>query len=180
MNIERECSVAFTGYRTAKISSDQQRIHEIVGDIRRRLSLEISALVQRGYTTFLSGMAEGFDMLAAEEVIRLQLHNPTIKLIAVIPFAQQRQSLGRCDKTRYDNILSHASQQITLADQYHISHFFRRNDFLVDNCSHLICYYDGQNGGTRYTIERAHKSKIPITNIADSQSHLELKEPTLF
>lgn len=180
MNIERDRSVAFTGYRTAKISSDHRRTHEIVCDIRRRLSLEISALVQRGYTTFLSGMAEGFDMLAAEEVIRVKLHNPTIHLIAVIPFAMQRHNLGERDRTRYDNILSHASEQITLADQYHISHFFRRNDFLVDNCSHLICYYDGQTGGTRYTIERAHRSNIPITNIADSQSHLFLKEPTLF
>ena len=42
-----------------------------------------------GITNFYCGMALGFDMLAAEEVISLKVELPNLKLIAVIPYDGQ-------------------------------------------------------------------------------------------
>lgn len=161
--------MAFTGYRSSKMfrgCDDPQLRGE---QIRHRLSGQIIRLIGEGYDTFLSGMAEGFDMIAAEEVVRLQHDYPHIGLIAVIPFRGQCERYSHSDKERYDELLVQARERIVLSDAYHVSCFFRRNDFLVDNASQLICYYDGQSGGTRYTVQRAQRSKLSITNIADSQ-----------
>lgn len=50
---------------------------------------------------------------------------------------------------------------------------------MVDNCSRLICYYDGSNGGTRYTVEYAQSKGLPISNICNSYVLKEKKHKSL-
>lgn len=71
-------SVAFSGHRT--IAEDRK------DDIRKKLRGKIRLLYAMGITNFYCGMALGFDMLAAEEVISLKVELPNLKLIAVIPY----------------------------------------------------------------------------------------------
>ena len=76
-------SVAFSGHRT--IAEDHK------DEIRKKLRGKIRLLYAMGITNFYCGMALGFDMLAAEEVISLKVKLPNLKLIAVWVIVRKEQ-----------------------------------------------------------------------------------------
>ena len=89
-----------------------------------------SYCIKKGYDTFLSGMCEGFDLIAAEEVLNLKKEYPHIRLKCVVPFKGQAERYTQADKRRYDTILAQADEVVTLQDGYTEGCFLRRNDYL--------------------------------------------------
>lgn len=164
MEIQKSITVAFTGYRTSKFThfiNDPNLLNIISAE----LYITIELLYEQGFTTYLSGMAEGFDMMAAEAVLALKEKHSDIQLIAVIPFQGQELHFNCTDKLRYKTIYDSADNVFFTSEFYHEKAFFVRNDYLLDNCSQVVCYYDGQKGGTMYTVNRAVKASLPIINI---------------
>ena len=53
-------------------------------------------------------MCEGFDLIAAEEVLNLKKEYPHIHLKCVVPFKGQAERYTQADKRRYDTILAQA------------------------------------------------------------------------
>ena len=166
MEIERYKTVAFTGYRTHKILRPGIPV-AVLENIRCELKTVLRKLYGEGYRVFLSGMAEGFDLLAAEEVLLLKQEFSDVKLIGVLPFRKQALKYSRSDRERYESILRECSFVELLSEQYYQGCYFARNDFLVEHCSVIICYYDGQKGGTEYTVKRAGEAGIPVINLYD-------------
>lgn len=53
-----------------------------------------------------------------------------------------------------------------LSESYYPRCFLDRDEFMVNNSSKLIGYYDGrEKGGTFYTIRKANAQNIPIVNV---------------
>ena len=77
-------AVAFTGHR--EISHNHQE------QVRERLKEAVLQAIRQGANKFYCGMALGFDMMAAEEVLSLKLSIPMLKLVAVVPFKGQSAS----------------------------------------------------------------------------------------
>ncbi|MBR5282008.1 MAG: DUF1273 family protein, partial [Alistipes sp.] len=71
MNQKKNITVAFTGHRSYNGSADE------------RLAALLEELYGRGYRRFLTGMAWGFDLAAAEAVIRLKQSHEDVQLIAI-------------------------------------------------------------------------------------------------
>lgn len=138
-----DTSVAFTGHRTYR------------DEAREQLSAALEALYNRGFRTFLSGMALGFDLAAAEAVVSLRGRHPGVRLVAAVPFRGQADRFPAAQRRRYEAILARADEVVVLADEYHRGCYARRNDFLVDHAAVVVAWYDGSPGGTRYTVERA-------------------------
>ncbi len=154
--IPKEKSACFSGYRLQKFPPNTN-----FEKIKLALRNAIADLVQRGYTTFLSGMAEGFDMMAAEEVVKLKTINPHIKFIAVIPCHEFREfSLHDAE------IFNQADEVIAVSDKVETKAYHARNRFMVDNSSTLVCYFDGKGGGTKYTVNYATLHKKQIINLS--------------
>ena len=151
--IDSATTVAFTGHRTYDNSASE------------RLSDAVRSLYTEAYRTFLSGMAAGFDLAAAETVIALRAELPDIRLVCVIPFAGQPERFSAQTRSRYERIVARADLVLTLAPRYAPDVYFRRNDFLVDNSSAVIAYFSGAKGGTAYTVRRAVHKLSRITNI---------------
>ena len=84
-----------------------------------------------GFTNFFCGMALGFDMLAAEEVISLKAELPKLKLIAVIPFEGQSERWSTREQDRYKSILAKADDSILLCRYYFKGCLLRRNDYML-------------------------------------------------
>ena len=57
--------------------------------MKNKLKEEIIKAIKNGYTTFISGMALGFDMICAEIILQLKKEYPNIKLIGAIPCKHQ-------------------------------------------------------------------------------------------
>ncbi|MBQ3186396.1 MAG: DUF1273 family protein [Alistipes sp.] len=154
MPIQRQHTVAFTGHRT------------YAGEAQALLCQLIRRLAEEGYTTFLSGMAAGFDLAAAEAVVALRNEGLAIQLVAVIPFASQSASFSGADRARFRQIVAEADEVILLADKYERGCYQRRNDFLVDHAAALVAWYNGTRGGTQYTFLRAMKRGLALHNLS--------------
>lgn len=150
----RRQTVAFTGHRRYDHSHDAG------------LMESIAALYEEGYRRFLSGMATGFDMAAAEAVLEFSEQHPDTELHCIVPFDGQEQRYGKRQQERFRDICSRATKVITLEPEYKPWAYSQRNDFLVRHAAVLLCYYTGESGGTQYTVRQAAKLGLKIVNIA--------------
>ena len=80
----RRC--AFTGYRPAKLPFGYDEECPLAQDFRKRLRETIEILILHGYRHFISGGAQGMDIMAAETVLDLQKRYPDVTLEMAIPF----------------------------------------------------------------------------------------------
>lgn len=149
----RTQTVAFTGHRTYSGQADEL------------LRVAIRALYRRGLRTFLSGMAEGFDLVAAEQLLALREELPELRLVCVLPYHDHANHIPQRVRHRYHQVLEAADEVRSLSEGYHPACYHRRNDFLVDHAAYLLAWYDGSPGGTRYTVRRAQQQHLPVENL---------------
>ena len=163
-------NLSFSGHRPEKIANFTPATEH---NIRQALRTELRKAYSAGYRRFLSGMAPGFDLWAADEVLKMRAEPgfEDTELVAVVPYPTFSRSFNEQAKALYKHAIGQASETIFIADSYHHAVFSRRNDYLIENSSLLLCYYEGTAGGTRYTVKKAIRSGIPIVN---------LHTPTLF
>ena len=157
MYIDRSKCVAFSGHRTHKLFVQEPSLFASDISLEEQVETEIVKIIDLGYTTFLCGMAEGFDMLAAECVLRVSRDNKEVKLISIIPFRKQNYKFTEEDKKRYSDILERCHDSIVLSEHYFVGCYNVRNDFLIENASVIITNFNGTKGGTEYTVKRAIK-----------------------
>ena len=136
MIADSRTSVAFTGHRTYRGAA---------ADALRRT---VGELYARGFRNFLSGMAVGFDLAAAEAVLELRERAPGVRLVAAVPFRGQEMRFSPADRERFRRVLAEADSVEVLAPAYHRGCYAVRNDFLVYNARVLVAWYDGSPGGT--------------------------------
>ncbi len=146
---------AFTGHR------------EYVEAEGCRLGAVIRQLIAEGVCTFLCGMAEGFDIAAAEAVIALKREFNGVQLVCVVPYKGHKRSMPSSDYLcRYEAVLEAADSVVTLAEQYTPEAYMVRNNYLCDNADVIVCYYSGKRrSGTGYTVTRALKNRKRTINI---------------
>lgn len=118
-----------------------------------------------GYRNFLCGMAMGYDLAAAECALSLRDELAGLRLVAVVPFDGMERRFSSEQRTLYNRIMAEADEVVTLATHYSASAYIVRNNYLVDNSSACIAYFDGSKGGTAYTVRRAVKGLHRLVNI---------------
>lgn len=169
MKIDKNKTVAFSGHRSFKMANTQGNLfgsdETTDAALSGRIDVEIRKLIARGYDTFLCGMAEGFDLLAGERVAALGEEFPDIRLIAVVPHPGQADRFDAQSRARYDALAARAYATVTLCSHYRADCYHRRNDYLVDNSTALVCYYNGSKGGTEYTVKRAMRMGVTVINV---------------
>lgn len=141
---------AVTGHRV--LSSDFSK---------EELRAALRALAAAGVRTFLCGMALGFDLLCAEEVLLLREELP-VRLVACIPCADQAARYSKSARERYERILDRCDERAVLHECYCDGCMFERNRYMVDRADLLLAYYTGRRGGTKYTVGYAEKRGIPV------------------
>ena len=148
MDIKHCC--CFTGNRPEKL-------HAAEDIVLQRLDSAISTALQDGYTTFISGVAKGVDIWAAELVLERQRLLPNINLICAVPY----DGFGRYWKDgwteRFERILHTADAVEYICAGFSRSAYQRRNEWMVDRSALLIAASTGESGGTRNTIRYAER-----------------------
>lgn len=163
----RSACVALTGYRPEKFRSVWPS-GGAEDRVRRLARPAIKALYAEGGRRFLCGMAEGFDLWVAAEVLALRDTGvcPEAEIVAVVPFAGHGDRCGAAFRPLYAAVWGRASQRFLLSDGYTVDCFHRRNDFLVGHAGTLLCFYTGLRGGTAYTVSRAEREGLRVVNLA--------------
>lgn len=157
---ERSITLALSGHRRYPDS----------GILRTRLQEALQRYYRRGYRVFLCGMADGFDLCAAVQVLELKKQHPDAVLACIIPFDGHRHTIENVG--RYDSVTASTDIVVTLSRRYFNGCYYRRNDFLVDHASALLCYCDGRRSGTRYTVDRARRCGLEVENLLSPQLSL--------
>lgn len=134
-------------------------------DDEARLEAAVLTAWNEGYRTFISGMAPGFDLAAAEAVVRLRDVGIPLQLTAAVPFAGQPAGYSEVDRARYGTLLAVADDTRVLAEIYSHGCYLRRDDWMVERSGRVICWFDGSRSGTRYTVRRALAHGLEIVNI---------------
>lgn len=141
-DIEKTC--AFTGHRQVGDDLDVVFLRKI-----------LTAFIDDGYSSFLCGMAAGFDIIAAELVLDLKKAYPEIRLIACVPCEGQSKYFSPDEKKRYENVLKNCDEERVLNTHYYKGCMQMRDRYMVDNSSLLIAYKRENRGGTYYTLKYA-------------------------
>lgn len=141
-------SCAFTGHR--QLGEDFSA---------RKLKKEIKKLMEEGVDIFYNGMAMGFDLLAAEQVLALKKKFPSVKLIACVPCYGQEKYFSDEDKKRYAKILKIADETVTLSDHYYNGCMQKRDRYMADRADVMIAYCKKEEGGAAYTVKYFSKKK---------------------
>ena len=161
MNTEEELRLhrcCFTGHRPEKLGCSEQYI-------KTALEAYIRQAIHEGFVTFISGMARGVDIWAAEIILRLKKEGYPIHLICAIPFRGFENSWDNEWKHRYQTIMNNADLVRCISPSYHRRCFQDRNEWMCNRSSRLIAVYNETPGGTRNTIHYASSIGIEVKKI---------------
>lgn len=151
----RKTRCCFTGHRPQMLKRQED-------DIKVDLENSILKAISEGYTTFISGMAYGVDIWAAEIVVRLKKSNPGLHLVAAIPFPGFDEAWEEDWRIRYRFLLSQAEYVKVMEPAYSKEAYQERNEWMVNHSAKVIAIYNGQPSGTRNTIRYAMLCKVPV------------------
>lgn len=147
----------FTGHRELP--------QEAADGLRDRLEQTITHLISQGVTEFRAGGALGFDTVAALAVLEQREKYPHIRLVLMLPCADQDKSWGAADRRRYQSIKQAADEVNVLAEHYYRGCMFVRNRALVDGSEYCVCFQCHPGGGTQMTVDYAGKKGLKIINV---------------
>lgn len=148
---------AFSGHRA--IAAD------VVTPLCALLRRAIAYAYEKGCRTFYCGGAVGFDTYAAKEVILFRIKHPDVRLVLLLPCADQADAFSAHQRAAYDYILSEADEAHILSEVYHRGCMQMRNRALVENADMLICYVGRESGGSAQTMRLAREKGIAVHNL---------------
>ena len=162
-------AICFSGHRPDRLPGCGNPAEPEAQKLIAVLLEKIEDAVRRGKDTFLGGFMAGFDILAAEQVIALKAKYPHIRLVTVAPYSVQFFTREKCWTPewvkRAKEIIRQHDIGVSLAEHYRSGIYYERNRTLVNYSSELICYWDGNKGGTQHTVNFATDKGLAVFNL---------------
>lgn len=147
---------AFTGHRPKSFPWGYNETAPDCVMLKKVLEEQITALVDDGVTGFISGMALGTDLWAAQIVLDLRKKNPALKLCCALPCAGQEKKWPPKTQELYLTILRQADNVVYVSRMYHSDCMLNRNRYMVNYSSILLAVYNGEyKTGTGMTVRYA-------------------------
>lgn len=148
----------FTGHRPEKLQQTEKAI-------RKMLEQEIEKAIDSGIRVFLSGMARGVDIWAAQIVLQQRRAGRDVKLICACPYPGFERAWSRDWQRQYREILAAADLVQYICPAYSPACFRLRNEWMVDHAALVIAVFNGQPGGTKNTIDYAAQKGVACRNL---------------
>ena len=141
----KNITCAITGHRVLTENFNEEKLKK-----------DLERIINKGFSVFLIGMAQGFDLACFKTLTILKKDYPHIKLCAVVPCLDQSKYFSQKDRNEYFEFLEQVDYLAKEEKPYYKGCMLVRNNYLIDNCSHLYAYFNGEKrGGTYYTVKRA-------------------------
>lgn len=151
----RKHRCCFTGHRPQKLKRPEWLV-------KLALEREIKLAIKEGFTVYISGMAQGVDIWAAEIVLRLRSKGQPIRLICASPFEGFENRWSKEWQRRYRDIIDAADYVTFVSPKYSPSCFQIRNEWMVRHASRVIAVFNGEPSGTKNTIDYAERQNVPV------------------
>ena len=164
----REITCCFTGPRPPRLPAGGNEASPEMAALREQLFAAVQAAYNDGYRYFISGMAEGFDLLAAEAVIRLRRVHPDAELFAAFPCEASPKGHSPAVCHRIANTMEEVSFSHFVSKEHIPGCELSRNIYMVENSSLLIAYYNGLSRGTAHCVHCAEGRGLHIVNLCEN------------
>lgn len=126
---------------------------ERIAYVEQQLRCEVLEAIEAGYTRFISGFAEGTDLMFAAIVDEQKKRHPELFLEAAIPYAGRLKTRSKL----FHTLLQACNGIKVIYPEYTPSCFMQRNRYMVWESQRVIAVYDGRDhGGTLFTMRYAH------------------------
>lgn len=155
---KRTHRVCFTGHRPEKLTRSER-------NIRKDLEQQIRQAIADGLNVYISGMARGVDIWAAQIVIRLRSEGYPVKLICACPYDGFEKGWSQDWQQQYNDVLAVADFVKYVCAGYSRSCFQVRNEWMVNHAARVIAVFTGEKSGTKNTIDYAAKVGVPVSII---------------
>ena len=104
-------------------------------------------------------------LLHGECVLRLRQMHPDVTVEAAIPCPSQAEGWPAEQRLRWQRLVAACDYETMVQQQYSPGCMQRRNRYMVDHAQRLIAVFDGQEGGTRRTVEYAMRRGLEIVYV---------------
>ncbi|MDE6148469.1 MAG: DUF1273 domain-containing protein [Ruminococcus sp.] len=167
-NIDKTC--CFTGHRNRDLPFSGDRRKQGMKCLVSSLQMYIEKAVNDGYDTFISGMAEGVDLICAEIVYNLITRKGMdLKLICAVPYKNQgvKELSNPIDQYVYSMISRDCNNIVYISDKKSRDCYQKRNRFMVENSRRVIGVIKDENAksGTFQTINMAKRAGLELNII---------------
>ena len=147
----------FTGHRPQKLAQNENQMRPL-------LEKAILQAIDKGFTSFISGMAPGVDIWAGEAVCRLR-NEYGLRLICAVPCPGFADGWPEEQRLRYGALLAKADESFYVCDKPDPKCCSLRNRRMVADSGLVIAAYNGTQGGTAETVAYAKAAGIEIIYI---------------
>jgi uncharacterized phage-like protein YoqJ len=152
----KEKTCAFTGHRPQKLPFDLNEEDARCTALKEELRKQIINLIENeNVTHFISGMALGTDLMAAEIVLDLKVSYPGITLESAIPCETQAVKWTVSQRERYYDIAAQCDKETMLQSHYTPDCMDKRNRYMVDHADFILAVWNGKPSGTGRTVTYA-------------------------
>lgn len=158
----RKHRCCFTGHRPEKLKIPEERLTLLLEE-------KIRNAIAGGFTTYITGMARGTDIVAGEIILRLREQDDRIKLICALPHPGFGLHWGGGWMERFQKVLAAADLTKTICPTFSYASYQIRNEWMVDHSSLVIGVFNGKRGGTRNTIDYAERVGVPCEVIREEK-----------
>ena len=134
-------------------------------EVKAALRKQIDQAVHDGFTVFITGMARGVDLWAAEIVLDLRKRNKEIRLICAIPHEGFEARWSPSWQQLYRYVLTEADLTRVISKGYRTGVYQVRNEWMVNHSTRVIAVFNGQPSGTKNTIDYAYRQGVPVVLI---------------
>ena len=154
----RKHRCCFTGHRPDKLKITEKELAQL-------LEAEIRRAIAEGFTTFITGMAMGTDLVAAEIVLRLREQDQRLKLICALPHPGFGLHWEGGWTERFQKVLKQADLRRTICPRFSYTSYQARNEWMCRHSNLVIAVFNGERGGTKNTLDYAKRLGIPYVTV---------------
>lgn len=167
-----ERTACFTGHRPREVMAFEP-LDARCERLTEAFDREVQRLVQQQRVDmFLCGMADGFDLFAAQRLLwlrRMDRIPQGVCLIAVLPYPGHIRSMPRKRWTEaYQEVLFCAQDALVVSAEYGPEAYKKRNAYMVEHARYVLAFWNhNPRSGTGQTVRMAEKSGRTIVNLYD-------------
>ena len=151
----KEKTVCFSGHRPEKLPSGGDNSAEVTKMLKSLLYKEILKSIDDGYTSFIIGLAKGFDTWVGEIIIELKCSGYNIRLISASPYEKHGSGFTGADRWSRSRIIENSDEVVNVSQNYDKLCMKRRNEYMVNRSSKIIAMVSDYKSGTGQTIRYA-------------------------
>lgn len=179
-SVDKSTALCFTGHREKNIPpyNELYKYKNLTLEaLKLLMSRYIDIAIECGYTSFISGFAEGFDLWAAHHVIKRKNDGAGISLIGAVPYLHHADRFSSISLALLKEAELHADELVLICPNPDAVYSFSpissnqsktlyrdRNYFMADHSSAVIAFINENLkwSGTLQTLNYSKKNNLKI------------------